>query len=102
MRELTGNLVAGSGAEQSVARTVADVSQQFQCGPFFREQFLRKEHWAGHAPIADGSIGADVASDRASRTAHPMTNDVLTDRAHSGAPITVFYAEAVPAFGMLD
>ncbi len=108
MRELTGDLVAGRGAEQAVARTIADLSQQFQCGQFFGEQFLRKEDWAGHAPIACESIGtdialdADIALDKPSRTAHPMTNDVLIDRVRSGAPITVFYAGAVPASGMLD
>ena len=102
MRELTGDLVAGRGAEQAVARTIADVSQQFQCGQFFGEQFLRKEDWAGHAPIACELIGTDIALDKPSRTAHPMINDVLIDRVRSGAPITVFYAGAVPASGMLD
>jgi hypothetical protein len=102
MRELTGNLVAGRGAEPVGARTVADASRQLQCEQSFREQFRRKQDRAGHAPIGDESIGTALALDEALRTTHRVINDVPTDRVRSGNPITVFYAGAGPAFGMLD
>jgi len=123
MRELSGYLVAGRGAERAVLRGAVGIHRRFPSKQLLSEQLLCKRHLCkrhrahrDHVTSHGGQMGADFAFARITfGSTLVLTESLPPDSAPTRTPITNIYAGekfaedaieeiagAIPGFGMFD